>query len=193
MVKSTFKVPLMSFVVFTFALASAGILRADLAHAGDTTINTVDTSFSSTIAGQEALEKMISDSFETIFSNAVQENLDGTFSVIPNYKGDIPDFSISQAQAFVDNLNMLHSIAQDKGAKEFGICVLKGIIPGAGLLQINWGNVYLWIKQHSWGKLAKYLAKHAAKIGFKDLAKLTPGGLASAVALSAAGCAIWGD
>ena len=89
----------------------------------------------------------------------------------------------SAAQGLLDN----------KGVKEFGICVFKGIIPGAGLLDVNWGQVVNWIKHGVWGKVGGYLAKHAAKIGFKDLAKLSPWSLAASIAYSAAGCAIWGS
>ncbi|NEG70275.1 hypothetical protein [Bifidobacterium choloepi] len=54
--------------------------------------------------------------------------------------------------------------------------VLKGLIPSAGLVSIDWNNVALWIRQKTWGKLSKCFARHAAKVVAKDLAKLTPWG-----------------
>lgn len=147
------------------------------------------------IISEDELSAKFEQGFETIFSKILMKDDSGAWKTVPGYQKYYPDISIETSTEMANNLNKLaekDSGLQGRNLKDFGVCVLKGIIPGAGLLDINWGQVVNWIKHQTWGKLSKYLAKHAAKIGFKDMAKLSPWGLASSVVLSAVSCAIWG-
>lgn len=141
---------------------------------------------------------------EQLFSEAINQDESGSWFITQAAASGYAGVTRAELDQLVEVLNLsedsqslavgsgVGGVVQPAGAKEFGMCVLKGIIPGWGLVDVNWGNVYIWIKQRSWGRLSKYLAKHAAKKGVKDLAKLTPAGLATSVIGSAAGCAIWG-
>lgn len=176
-------------VATTVSLGVTGIYVVDPAHAST---HTTTSRIATTADAQQELANKIEKGFKDLFEKVIQENPDGSYSVRPSYTGDIDGISVEQAAEIADNLNVLRIASQNKGAKEYAICVLKGLIPFAGALDIDWGNLYIWIKQHSWGKLSKYLAKHAAKIGIKEVAKLTPGGIAVTVIGSAAACAILG-
>lgn len=73
--------------------------------------------------------------------------------------------------------------------------MVKGAIPFIGLLDIDWNLIRMWMRQHNWGALSKYLGKEvpkrAARIGIKDAIGLTPWGIAAKLAASAVGCAVW--
>ena len=148
----------------------------------------------------------LEEAFAEIFSKAILR--DGNYWIMnPDYKGDIPDVSLDDAQAAADGMNWIEdnigsrsgshlnhekSGMATRGPKEFVTCVFKGMIPGAMIAAMDWNAVYFWIKQHSWEKLLKYVMKHAVKYGIKDLAKFTPGGLAVSLLATAVGYAIWG-
>ena len=81
-----------------------------------------------------------------------------------------------------------------QGLKEYAWCVVKGAIPFIGLLDIDWSLIRMWMRQHNWSALSKYLGKEvpkrAARIGIKDAIGLTPWGVAGKLAAAAAVCAV---
>lgn len=151
---------------------------------------------------EQELEEAYNEGFNELFTNIIRQDENGTWHIVEGFTANYPDMSEEQAQEVATAMNRIeqdtsspssHSLFRSRNSpKDFGMCVLKGLIPGAGLVSINWNNVALWIRQKSWGKLSKYLAKHATKVAAKDLAKLTPWGLASSIPISAANCVIWG-
>lgn len=146
----------------------------------------------SVTVAEEDLSNKLEEGLAILFSEVIEHSETGFYKVKETYDGSLPGISTQKAQQIADGFNLLKTTAEDKGPKEYVKCVLKGLIPGAGIVSIDWDSVYIWIKQRSWGKLSKYLAKHAAKKGIKDLAKFTPWGLASSIPLSMISCAIWG-
>lgn len=175
------------------ALLVAAILCASVSVLSNVTnsyAESVSKEYSST--AEEELAQKFEEGFEGLFSEVIEQSETGQYRVKSGYDGSFPGVSVQRAQEIALGFNLLKTMSEDKGAKEYVECVLKGLIPGAGILSISWGDVYIWIKQRSWGKLSRYLAKHVAKKELKHLVKLTPGGLAASIPLHMIKCAVWG-
>lgn len=153
------------------------------------------------------LEATLAEGFDDLFSHAITRNPNGTWSITSRAQSGYQGISYSDLKKIETYLNQAEReelasqgtpvgfpgrTSDPQGAQEFVTCTLKGLVPGEFFVSLDYGNVYLWIKQHSWGKLSRYIAKHAAKKGIKDLFKFTPAGIAGSVLASMVGCAVWG-
>ena len=85
--------------------------------------------------------------------------------------------------------------SEAEGVQEYASCVVKGVIPFIGFIDVDWKLLRAWVTQRNWGALARYLGKEvpkrAAKIGIKEVVKLNPWGIAVTLATSAITCAFW--
>lgn len=165
------------------------------------------TNSAHTIGDEESLETAFEKGFQELFTRAFQQRQDGSWELTRvaarGYK-ELSHPQLDSIVAFLNQQEFLESPSRSKligadsasnqqfGAQDFIIGTLKGIVPGEFFANLDYGNIYLWIKQHSWGKLSRYMAKHAGKKGIKDLVKFTPAGIAGAVLASMVGCAVWG-
>lgn len=183
-----------SLLTIGLAFGAAPLATANTAGSRSSHPSTTSETSSSALDTKK-LEASIEKGFQTLFTEIISQNSTGVWKVNEGFESKYPDVSKEDVQGIVNSLNKYEksgqSLTQQRSIEEYGRCVLEGLIPFGGLISINWGNVYLWIKQNSWGKLAKYLAKHAAKVGIKDLAKFTPQGLAVSLAASMVTCAIF--
>ena len=82
-----------------------------------------------------------------------------------------------------------------EGIQEYARCVIMGAVPFIGILDVNWDLIRMWATQKNWGALSRYLGKEipkrAAKIGLGAAFDLSPWGIATKLAASAATCAFW--
>lgn len=135
-------------ILLTFGLVSGGGIAASA---------TTPPPTSKSIQDNESFEDDLADGFEVLFTEILQLDSNGTWKINEGELSKHPEIDrakINEVALALTELERLEGSGklsetryQTQGKKEFGMCVLKGIIPGAGLVSIDWGKVYSYIKQ----------------------------------------------
>lgn len=130
----------------------------------------------------------------TLFTQVVVED-PGTGALRIDYDAAVRLFPDKDLSVLLPSVEQPDPGASPEGVKEYAWCVVKGAVPFIGLLDVDWGLIRMWVRQHDWGALSRYLGKEipkrAAKIGIKDAINLAPWGIALKLAASAVGCVVW--
>lgn len=184
-------------------LSRRTMLFASCAATASLAIPSAAAQESPTLVTEDALAERIEEGLGELFAKAILQDRPGHWVIAPVATNGYGELTSAQLEQIVVGLNDPPKTGGGNkfnppggkttlGTKEYVTCVFKSLVPGDILVSLDYGNIYIWIKRRSWGKLARYMAKHAAKKGIKDLVKLSPAGLAGAILAAAIGCAVWG-